>query len=417
MNDSPVLALARRASLAAAEFRAASAQARDDMLLTIADTLEGRREAILAANAQDVEEARAAGFPAAAIARLEIDPARFSDLVRTFRTLADFPEPVGSVLSEWVRPNGLQIRKIRVPIGVVGLAIEFRPAVVASAAALCLKIGNGLLVVSDTASRRSGMALADAVRDAGIPLGLPRDAVQFIVADSPHTPRDLARAQGLVDILVPRGRPAYVADIVRNADVPVLKHLAGDTHVVVANDADLDMAAAILRDACFSDPWSCAASNTVLLQAGIAEAMLWRLASEPELRGGAFAVLPDTRAAAILGSAPVERGAPSPADRPALRLEVFDDIEQAIARVNDAGSHVADAIVTESDAARATFLRLVDSACVCANTSPRFANGDDFGLGGEVGFSTDKLHARGPLGLEALTTVRYLICGRGQVRG
>ena len=416
MSDSPIPSLARRAALAAAEFRSLDTAARRALLLTIAGTFETRREAILAANAQDLAEARENGRPAFDLARIEIDPSQFSALVRRFLTLADFPEPVGSVVNEWVRPNGLQIRQVRVPIGVVGLAIEARPLVVAEAAALCLKIGNALLAVADPIARRTAMALADTVRDAGVTGGLPRDAVQLVVSDGPQTVRDLARAQGLVDILVPRGSAAYVADIARHATVPVLKHLAGDTHLVIDAGADLEMALALVRDACFSDPWSCTSSNTLLLHANVAEAMLWKLAAEQPVRSGAFLVRPDARAAAILGTEPVERTEPVPVDRPVLRVEVVDDIPSAIARINDLGSHVADAIVTESDDSRAAFQRYVDSACACVNASPRFANGDEFGMGGEVGFSTDKIHARGPLGLEALTTLRYLISGKGQIR-
>ena len=416
MSDTPILSLARRTALAADEFRSLDATARRSLLLTIADTLETRRDAILAANAQDLAEARQLGFPAPVAARLEIDRAQYSGLVHRFRTLADFPDPVGSVVNEWVRPNGLQIRQVRVPIGVVGITIEARPAVVAEAAALCLKIGNALVIVADPIARRTCLAFADTVRDAGITGGLPRDAVQLAIADGPQTARDLARAQGLVDILVPRGSPAYVADIARHATVPVLKHLAGDTHLVVDASADLDMALAIARDACFAAPWSCTSSNTVLLHARIAEAMLWKLAAEPPLRSGDFLVHPDERAAAILGTAPAERNVPVDGDRPTLRIEIIDDVGEAIARINDLGSHVADGIVTETTDSRSAFLRNVDSACACVNASPRFANGDEFGMGGEVGFSTDKIHARGPLGLEALTTLRYLVCGKGQVR-
>lgn len=416
MSDSPILTLARRAALAAAEFRSLDTAARRALLLTIADTLETRRDAILAANAQDLAEARESGHPASDIAALELDRSGFSSLVHRFRTLADFPEPVGSVVNEWVRPNGLQIRQIRVPIGVVGLTVEARPLVVAEAAALCIKIGNALVIVIDPASRRTGLALADTVRDAGANGGLPRDAIQLVVADGPQTARDLARAQGLVDILVARGSAPFVADISRHATVPVLKHLAGDTHLVVAGDANLDMALAIARDACFADPWSCTTSNTLLLHANIAEALLWKLAAETPIRSGDILVRPDERAAAILGMAPCERTEPVPADRPALRVEVIDDLDAAVARINDLGAHVADAIVTENPAARAAFLRNVDTACACANASPRFANGDEFGMGGEVGYSTDKIHARGPIGLEALTTLRYLVTGKGQIR-
>lgn len=415
MSDSPILSLARRAALAAAEFRAVDTDGRRAILLSAAETLESRREAILAANAQDLEESRAAGRPASTLARLGIDPAQYSQLVHRVRTLADFPEPVGSVVNEWVRPNGVQIRQVRVPIGVVGIAVEARPLVVANAAALDLKIGNALVAVADSLSRRTALALCDAMRDGGIASGLPRDALQLAIADDPQSVRDLARADGLVDILVPRGSAAFVADIARHATVPVLKHLAGDGHLFVDASANLDMALTLLRDACFAEPWSCTSADTVLLHGAVAEAMLWRLAAEPPVRSGAFALRPDARAAAILGTEPVERTAPEPADRPSLRIEVVDSVEEAIARINDFGAHVADAIVTESTESRSSFLRYVDSACDCVNASPRLAAGDEFGMGGEVGFSTDKIHARGPLGLEALTTMRYLLVGKGQV--
>lgn len=416
-TDNHIETLARRAVIAATEFRSVDAATLRGVLLTIADSLENRRDVLLAANAQDLEEARAAGAPRHVLARVEVDSGQITDLARGFRTVADFPSPVESVVNEWVRPNGLQIRQVRVPIGVVGLALESRPRVVADAAALCLKVGNALLVVADAGSRRTSLAFANVIRDAGIPLGLPRDALQIVIADGPQPARDLARATDSVDILIPRGSGAFVADLSRHATVPLLRHLSGDTHLVVDESADLDMALAIAADACFVDPWSCASANTLLLHERIAEAFVWRFAAHPCLKSGEFVLRADRRAAPILDVEPSELSAPEPADRVALRVEVVASVAEAVDRINAHGAHIADTLVTASDASRADFLRRVDSACACVNASPRFANGGEFGMGGDVGFSTDKIHARGPLGLEALTSLRYLLCGKGQVRG
>lgn len=417
MSETSIETLARRAAIAAIEFRSVDAATLRGVLLTIADSLENRRDVLLAANAQDVEEARAAGAPRHVLARLEVDSAQITDMAREFRNLADFPSPVGSVVNEWVRPNGIQIRQVRVPIGVVGLALEHRPRVVADAAALCLKVGNALLVVSDEGSRRTSLAFANVIRDAGIPLGLPRDALQIVIADGPQPARDLSRATGLVDILIPRGSDAFVSDLCRHATVPLLRHLAGDTHLVVDESADLDMALSIAADACLVDPWSCDSANTLLLHERIAEAFVWRFAAHPCLKSGEFTLRADRRAAPILGVEPSGLADPEPADRVTLRVEVVASVAEAIDRINTLGAHIADTIVTSSDASRADFLRRVDSACACVNASPRFASGAEFGMGGDVGFSTDKVHARGPLGLEALTSLRYLLCGKGQVLG
>ncbi len=411
MTNPSIRDLAVRASAAARLLLTLSTRRKRSVLNAIADTIEERAERILASNALDVDDARAQGRDPGTVERLEISSARFSELVRSFRTIADLKDPTGETISRWIRPNGLEIVRTRVPIGVVAVPFQSRPHVVANAAALCLKIGNALLLVGDQDARRTGEALLDAIREGGESKGLPPDAVQGVFTDDPRVIHDLARQQGLVDLLIPRGSHDFVAGIVRDATVPVLKHRGSVCHIYVDAEARIDMAIDILRDARCIEPYACNSVGTVLVHPDALDAFQTALQADADLRNLRWT-----------GDAAPARPADDPVPAEQLHLITLqvlrvNDTASAVQRINAQGSHLSDAIVTESEAARDYFLRHVDSACVCVNTSPRFADGGEFGMGAEIGFSTDKFHARGPLGIEELTSAKYLVQGKGQLRG
>ena len=413
MPEQTIRVLAERAAAASRELLALPPRRKRTLLASLADAIEARQEEILAANAADLADARDRGRAASCVERLEITPARFNALVRAFRTIADLNDPIGEQISRWIRPNGLEIVRVRVPIGVVGVAFESRPHVIANAAALCLKIGNALLLVGDLDVKRTGEALLAAIHEGGQARGLPADAVQAVFSDDPATYRDLARMQGLVDVLIPRGGRTFVADIVDHATVPVLKHLDGCCTVYVDKTANVKMALEILRDARCNEPYACNSTGSLLLHTDVAAAFLQAFAADRLVRCDHLRLHLDPMAESLLPAEVVKQAVKGDLE---LNIAVVADVLEAITLVNRYGSHVSDAIITEDDATSDIFLREVDSACVCVNASPRFADGGEFGMGAEIGFSTDKLHARGPLGLEELTSTKYLVQGKGQIR-
>lgn len=414
MSELSIRPFAERAAAAARALLALTPRRKRSLLSAIADQLDARQQDILQANAADVADAQTRGRARGCVERLEISPARFGALVHAFRTIADLKDPIGEQISRWIRPNGLEIVRVRVPIGVVGVAFESRPHVVANSAALCLKVGNAVLLVGDNDARRTGEALVEAIRTGGTPKGLPADAIQAVFSDDPKTYRDLARMQGLVDVVIPRGGRDFVADIVDYASVPVLKHLGGACHVYVDASANVELATGIVRDGRCNEPYACNSADTVLVHRDIAATFVPALAASGFCRRIRLVADDDIRA--LLPPDVAARREDVTEDL-TLNLAIVRDVEEAIDRVNRQGSHVADAVVAEDDATCERFQREVDSACVLVNASPRFADGGEFGMGAEIGFSTDKLHARGPLGLEELTSTKYLVQGQGQVRG
>lgn len=425
MSEPSIRCLAERAADAARALLALTPQRKRALLNAMAEALEAQHAEILSANTADLAAARARGRPAGFVERLEITPARLNAIVRAFRTIADLNDPIGEQINRWIRPNGLEIVRVRVPIGVVGVAFESRPQVVANAAALCLKLGNALLLAGDLDARRTSEALLQAIQAGGTPKGLPPDALQAVFSDDPAVFRELARMQGLVDLLIPRGSRAFVADLVDHATVPVLKHLDGCCTLYVDEGAAVEMALDILRDARCHEPYACNSVGRVLLHPAAAPAFLQALGKRAFCRrvrltldAAARALLDPEALPAPVPDAKQAPTAASPEVAAELPLEIgiVRDLGDAICRINAQGSHVADAIVTEDDERSNRFLREVDSACVCVNASPRFADGGEFGMGAEIGFSTDKLHARGPLGLEELTSTKYLVRGKGQTR-
>ncbi len=393
-----IVSMARRARAAAASLRRLSTAEKNALLERIAQNLESRKAEIAAANREDVEAARAAGISAAMVDRLMLTDSRFASMVDGVRHVATLPDPVGEIIWTRERPSGITIRKIREPFGVVAVVFESRPNVFVDTAALCLKTGNAIILRGGKEAIRSNAALAAAVREA---LGETcPDAVQFVDRSGHEAVTELVRAVGLVDVAIPRGGERLIRAMCEAALIPVLKHYKGVCHIYVDDEADLGMALTIIDNAKRQRPSACNAAECVLVHEKLYplfRPMLdaWAADNGVVLHDGNFGT-------EYLG----------------LEMSVgkVKDWREAIAFVNANSSHHSDCIVTSNKQKATEFLRDVDSACVYHNVSTRFTDGAEFGMGAEIGISTDKLHARGPMGLEELTTYKYNITGDGVVR-
>ena len=412
-----VVDLGRRAKAASRVLSTASSAAKNDALLTAADLLGDRVADLIAVNAADLEAAAAAGMEAGPLDRLRLTEARVAGMAAGLRTVAALPDPIGEVLDGWRRPNGLLIERVRVPLGVVAIIYENRPNVTSDAAGLCLKSGNAALLRGSGSALRSNLAIAALLREALVKADLPEDGVILVDDPSHETATAVMRLTEYVDCLIPRGGPELIRSIRENATVPVIIDGDGNCHVYVDAAADLDTALAILVNAKTQRTSVCNAAESLVVHAAVADEFVPRAAAALTERG-----------VALVGDATAQRLAPTigvatEADfgKEYLDLElsiaVVPTLEAAIAHINRYGTGHTEAIVTtDLDAAR-RFTREVDAAAVVVNASTRFTDGEEFGFGAEIGISTQKLHARGPMGLRELTTYKYLVWGDGQVRG
>ncbi|MBN1557005.1 MAG: glutamate-5-semialdehyde dehydrogenase [Lentisphaerae bacterium] len=392
------------------------ARKKNAILQSMADELETRRKALVDANRKDLEEGRNAGLSAALLDRLLLSEQRISGMIKGLREVADLKDPIGARISRWIRPNGLEIVKRRVPIGVIGIIYESRPNVTADTAALCIKTSNAVILRGGKEALHSNAAIADALVAGGRRKGLPENAIQLIRTTDRKAVKELVRLTGRVDLIIPRGGEALIQAVTEQAWVPVIKHYKGVCHTYVDASADPDMALRICHNAKCQRPGVCNAMETLLVHEAIAPAFLPRVAQDlaeagVELRGdeAARAVVPSMQAAA-------EDDWFAEYLDMVLAVKVVPSVQAAIDHINTYGSSHSDAIVAEAEAAWKPFVRDVDSATVYVNASTRFTDGGEFGMGAEIGISTDKLHARGPMGLEELTTYKYVIYGKGQVR-
>jgi len=405
------------AKQAARRLAVAGSAAKDAALEAIAQGLEARQEELLAANRADLEAAQADGMRPAMLDRLRLDPARIAGIVEGVRQVRALPDPIGTTVKTELRPNGLQIGKRRVPLGVIGIIYEARPNVTVDAAALCLKAGNAVILRGGKEAFRSNQASVSIMRDALAATGLPRDCVALVEDVSRRSAQELMGLTGYLDVLIPRGGAGLIRSVVENARVPVIQTGVGVCHVYVHQAADLDMAARILYNAKCSRPSVCNAAECVLVDRAVAEAFLplaRQVLSEKqvELRGC-------PAACAILGGG-IKPAVPEDWDTEfgdyTLAVKVVEGFEEAVAFIGAHGTGHSEAIVTGDYFAAQRFLDEVDAAAVYVNASTRFTDGFEFGLGAEIGISTQKLHARGPMGLEELTSSKYVIYGTGQVR-
>ncbi|HLU44613.1 MAG TPA: glutamate-5-semialdehyde dehydrogenase [Natronosporangium sp.] len=407
---------AERARAAAAELAVATRTVKDAALHAMADALLAGADTVLAANQQDVTAGREAGMSPALLDRLTLTDARISGIADALRQMAALPDPVGEVVRGATLPNGLRLRQVRVPFGVVGIIYESRPNVTVDAAGICLKSGNAALLRGSSSAAHSNAALVTLMRDALTRVGLPADAVQLVDASSRESVKELMRARGLVDVLIPRGGASLIQSVVTESTVPVIETGVGNCHVYVDAAADLDIALPIVMNAKTHRPSVCNAAETLLVHQAVADTFLPRVL--PALREAGVTLRGDERVRAhdpeVL---PVtEEDFATEYLSLDLAVAVVDSLEDAIAHIDRYGSGHSEAIITDSASAAETFTTRVDAAAVLVNASTRFVDGGEFGFGAEIGISTQKLHARGPMGLPELTSTKYVVTGSGQVR-
>jgi glutamate-5-semialdehyde dehydrogenase len=406
--------LGARAKAAARPLAAASTAAKDAALHAAADLLLERSGDVLDANAADVRRAEESGTTATVIDRLRLTGARVEAMATGLRKVAALPDPVGEITDGWVRPNGLRIRRVRVPLGVVGIIYENRPNVTSDAAALCIKSGNVAFLRGSSGAISSNIAIAAVLREGVAKAGLPDDAVVLVDDTSRQSAVDFMRLRGVIDCLVPRGGPSLIASILEHATVPYVIDGDGNCHVYVDAAADLDMALDIVVNAKVQRPSVCNAAESLLVHESVAGAFLPRAAAALD---GVELVGDDAARALVPMGAATEDDYASEFLALKLAVRVVPSIDAAIDHISRYGTGHSEAIVTGDLSAARRFTSEVDAAAVLVNASTRFVDGEEFGFGAEIGISTQKLHARGPMGLRELTTLKYIVEGDGQVRG
>ncbi len=411
-----VIAKGRRAQTASARLSVMDREQKDRILLAMAEAVEGSKERMLEANARDVTAAEKRGASATPIDRLLLDEARIADMAEGLRTVARLPDPVGEVIGGWRLPNGLEISKVRVPLGVVGIIYESRPNVTVDAAGLCLKAGNATLLRGGSDAIGSNVALAGILNEAGAREGLPEGAIEIIETADREAAAELMRLTEYVDVLIPRGGGGLIKRVKEESTVPVIETGEGNCHVYVDGTADLDQAEAIVVNAKCQRPSVCNAAETLLVHREVAACFLPRVGAKlremgVELRGCEETLrhLPEARPAG-------EEDWRTEFLSLILAVKVVADVGEAIGHISRYGTKHSEAILTEDLRNARRFTREVDAAAVYVNASTRFTDGGQFGMGAEIGISTQKLHARGPMGLSELTSYKYVIVGEGQIR-
>ena len=408
--------IATAGSGAACALAQLSADIKCTILRAIAEGIAAAAPTILQANEEDLVDARASNLSPTLLDRLLLNERRIAAITKAVEQVATLPDPVGRVLARIQRPNGLEITKQAVPIGLIAIIYEARPNVTVDAAVLCLKSGNAVVLRGGSEALRTNRALVAALRNSGARAGLPKDAVQLIETTDRAAVRELVQLEGLVDLAIPRGGEGLIRAVTEMARVPVIKHYKGVCHVYIDYHADLQVASHITINAKCQRPGVCNAIETLVVHQAVAAEILPHLASELSKRG--VELRGDSQACLLV---PTMRQA-TEEDWYAeyldliLAVRVVPSLEVAVEHINHYGSHHSDAIITSDNTAGEWFLNNVNSACVYLNASTRFTDGGEFGMGAEIGISTDKIHARGPMGLEELTTYKYLVRGTGQVR-
>ncbi|HEY8424801.1 MAG TPA: glutamate-5-semialdehyde dehydrogenase [Limnochordales bacterium] len=408
--------LAQEAREAARVLARLPAASRDEALRAMAAALRAQGPRILQANAQDMARARAAGLSKALLDRLYLDEARLERMARGLEQVASLEDPLGQAVRAWRRPNGLEITQVRVPLGVVGVIYEARPDVTADAAGLCIKSGNAVVLRGGSEALATNLAIADALRQAVTSAGVPAGAIAAVPTADRAAAVAMMQARGLLDLLIPRGGAELIRTVVEQARVPVIETGVGNCHIYLDASAPYEMAEAIVLNAKVQRPSVCNAVETLLVHAAWAERHLARLADRLVEHGVEIRGCPRTRRYVPQARPATEADWETEYLDLILAVRVVDDLEAAVEHIARYGTGHSEAIVTADLASARRFTRDVDAAAVYVNASTRFTDGGQFGFGAEIGISTQKLHARGPMGLEALTTTRYVVVGDGQVR-
>ncbi len=413
--EAAVQEVARRARAAATELAVATRAVKDAALAGMAEALLRSNADVLAANVRDVSAAQAAGTPEAIIDRLRLDESRVAAMAEGLRDVAGLPDPVGEVVRGSNLANGLELRQVRVPFGVVAIIYEARPNVTADAAGICLKSGNAVLLRGSSSAAHSNAAIVEVLRAAAEAAGLPADVVQLVTGEGHEPAKALMRARGLVDVLIPRGGAGLIRSVVEESTVPVIETGVGNCHVYVDRDADLAQAVAIVLNAKTHRPSVCNAAESLLVHADVAEQFLPLVV--PALQEAGVTIHGDRAFQEYDGVAAVTD---EDYEREYLSLDiaacVVPDLDAALGHIRRFSSGHTEAIVTGSQAAARRFTAEVDSAAVLVNASTRFTDGGELGFGAEIGISTQKLHARGPMGLPEMTSTKYVVTGDGHLR-
>jgi glutamate-5-semialdehyde dehydrogenase len=411
-----ILKIGADAKAASHELAKLSTRKKNVILEAMAEELDSQRTLIQTENAKDLDAGKENGLSPALLDRLELTDARIDGMIKGLRDVAVLNDPVGDEISTWNRPNGLEIRKVRVPIGVIGIIFESRPNVTCDAAALCFKTSNAVILRGGKEAIHSNLAIASALQKGGEPKGMPSGSIQLIPTTDREAVKVMCQMTEYLDLIIPRGGEGLIRAVTEMSHVPVIKHYKGVCHTYVDAEANLEMAWKIAENAKCQRPGVCNAMETLLVHKDIAEAFLPRMGDILESR--TVEIRGDEVTCGLLASAkPASEGDWSEEYLDTiLAVRVVDHVDAAIHHINQYGSSHSDAIVTQDSKAEKAFVTEVDSASVFVNASTRFADGGEFGMGAEIGISTDKLHARGPMGLEELTTYKFVIEGKGQIR-
>ena len=415
--DSLMAQIGRNARAAARPLAIATADEKNRALEAMAAQIFAGREAILAANAIDLANAKASGVAASFIDRLTLTPERIDGMAAAIRDIADLKDPVGDIIAEWDRPNGLRIERVRTPLGVIGVIYESRPNVTADAGALCLKAGNAVILRGGSDSANSSQAIHSCLVAGLKAAGLPEHAIQYVpVTDRAAVGAMLSGLEGSIDVIVPRGGKSLVARVQNEARVPVFAHLEGLCHVYVDKSADLDMAAKIVVNAKMRRTGICGAAETLLIDRAVAETHLAPLVESLRTAGCEVRATEDIRARIPALVAATETDWSTEYLDAIISVSLVDGISGAIEHINRWSSAHTEAVIAEDPAVVERFFSEIDSAILLHNASTQFADGGEFGMGGEIGIATGKMHARGPVGVEQLTSFKYRVRGTGQVR-
>ena len=409
--------LCKAAAAVKYEVQKLDTQKKNEALLTAADRLVQRRADILAANEKDIEAGRAAGMSEALIDRLTLTESRIGQIAEGLRQVAQLPDPVGEVMEEFVRPNGMKIRKIRVPMGVIGVIYESRPNVTADAFALCFKAGSAVILKGGSDAINSNIAITQVLRDSLEACGITPDAVQLVATTDRAATRELMTMRQYIDVLIPRGGAGLIRAVVEGSKIPVIETGTGNCHIYVDKDADLEMAMKILVNAKTQRIGVCNAAESLVVHRAVLDEFLPMLAKTMEEYGVTLRADEDSRSMLPLAEAATEEDFGKEYLALMLSVKTVDSVEEAIEHINRYHTGHSDCIVTKNREAAEKFLREIDSACVYVNVSTRFTDGFEFGFGAEIGISTQKLQARGPMGLREITSYKYQITGDGQIRG
>ncbi|MFT8312827.1 MAG: glutamate-5-semialdehyde dehydrogenase [Clostridium sp.] len=411
-----VIEKAKNASLAARKLSTLDTNIKNNALIAMAEALEKNKDNILKANSIDVENAKKAGTTTALIDRLTLNEKRIAGMADGLRSVAALPDPIGEVTGMWKRPNNLNIGRIKVPLGTIGIIYEARPNVTVDAAALCLKSGNSVVLRGGSEAINSNLEVYKTINDAAIKAGLPEGSIEFIDITEREAVNILMKLNRYVDVLIPRGGAGLINNVVNNSTVPVIQTGVGNCHVYVHSDADLQMAEDIIVNAKTQRPAVCNAMETLLVHKSVAEEFLPKLGNTLKDLGVEIRGCKETQRILPYAKPASEEDYEIEFLDLILAVKVVDSLDEALDHIYKYSTKHSEAIITKSYEASQRFLKEVDSAAVYVNASTRFTDGGEFGFGAEIGISTQKLHARGPMGLNELTTIKYIIYGNGQIR-